>query len=260
MPKSPYSGATHIEPPQIQLDATMNGAINRLDSSTHSLLIKALTSADYTLTSDATSNPTGSGEAEQSGYIRVTGVFTANRTLTLPNNNDAGSAARPKHYVLEHSGTGGFTLTIKTVSGTGVTLNQGNAQAVYCDGVNVVPIGTATGAGGAPYDLAVQRDGLPTAGAVIFTHLPTRAFSLPIALAGSRFILAIATTVAIAFSVRKNGSQFGTINFAIGATTATFTAASATAFTSSDKLTIVAPSPQDATASDFAGTLKGTAT
>jgi hypothetical protein len=260
MPLSPHSAARHLEENQAFAWPTVNGAINRLDDSMHGLLEKALVGDDYTLTSDLTYvSPASGGEIEQAGYIRVTGAFASNRTLTLPNNNDAGDGPRAKFFTVEHAGTGGFTLTVTTVGGTGVTIAQGNVQALYCDGENVIAVAPVTGSGGGSYDIALQKDGLPPDGAVIFTHLPTRSFTLPISFANSRFALTVAPTGAIAFSVRKNGVEVGTINFAIGATTATFTAASATTFTSVDTLTLVTPSPQDATASTLVGTLKGTA-
>lgn len=250
MPFSPHSAAPHIEAHQIQLDVTANEATNILDKSVHGLLEKALTSDDLLLTAT---------EAEQSGYIRATGAFSANRTLTLPDNNDAGDGPRPKHFVLEHAGTGGFSLTLTTVDGTGVTLSQDTVQAVYVDGQDVVAVAAATGAGGGPYDIVFQKDGLPGDGAVLYTHLPTRSFTLPEDFVGSRFVLTVAPSDGdIEFSVRKNGVEIGTIEFADTETDATFTATETT-FTSTDIFTLVAPSPQDTTASDLAGTLKGRA-
>ena len=250
MPVSPHSAAVHIEGHQIQLEPTLNTAINTLDKSVHGLFTKAITTDDYTLT------PT---EAEQSGYLKITGAFDDDRILTLPNNNDAGTNPRPKFFTLEHAGTGSFTLTFTTAGGTGVTLSQDTVQHVYCDGTDVLAVGPATGSGGGPYDVVLQRDGLPPDGAVIFTHLPTRSFTLPEDFVGSRFILTVAPSDGdIEFSVKKNGVEIGTIEFADTEDEATFTA-TATTFTSTDIFTIVAPSPQDASASGLAGTLKGNA-
>lgn len=238
MPKSPSSGIEHLTPHQIQADPTINSGFNRLDQSTHGLFTKALTSSDYTLTAD---------EAETSSYLRISGAFSANRALILSNNNDAGTGPRPKHFTVEHSGTGGFTLTFETVSGTGVTLQQNTAQQVYCDGVNVVPEGPVTGAGGQPWDLHLYLSGLPADGTIFYRTKLVRAVRIP---AGGTLSLAsseVAATASAVFSLKKGGVQFGTATFALGATTATFTIASNTDFAAGNELRIDAPSPQDAT-------------
>ena len=66
-------------------------------------------------------------------YFKLTGTLTANRTVTMPD-----SAERV--FVVEDAtarSTSSFTLTIKTVSGTGVTLPVGSTNLVYSDGTNV---------------------------------------------------------------------------------------------------------------------------
>ena len=68
-------------------------------------------------------------------YIKLTGTLTANRTVTLPD-----SAERVMVFedatTRESSGTI-KTLTIKTVSGSGVTVPSGATVLVYSDGSNV---------------------------------------------------------------------------------------------------------------------------
>lgn len=62
-------------------------------------------------------------------FISVTGTLTSNATLTVP-------AALAKFTVINNT-TGAFTLTTKTVAGTGVTTRQATADALICDAVNV---------------------------------------------------------------------------------------------------------------------------
>jgi hypothetical protein len=76
--------------------------------------------------------------------------------------------------------------------------------------------------------------------------------------AGSAASAGTAATSAAAFNIQKNGSNIGTMNFAASATTATFTLASATTFNAGDVLTILAPSPQDATLANVSWTLEAT--
>lgn len=262
MPVTPHSSATHLQENQILAWPTVNSAINRLDQSAHGLLEKALTSADYTLTSDATSIPAGTGEAERASYIRISGVFAGDRTITLPNNNDDADGPRPKHYIVEHAGTGGFELTITTVSGTGVTLTQGNTQAVYVDGTNVVPVGQPTGAGGVPYDAIAFIAGLPGAGALVLMHRFSRPVTFVEDVPYARAYCLTPATGATSFDVKRQipGGALttpGTVDFAIGANEGTFTWAADVTYNAGDVMLIYADSVQDATLADIAITLSG---
>ena len=66
-------------------------------------------------------------------YFKLTGTLTANRNVTMPD-----SAERV--FVVQDAtdrSANNYTLTIKTVSGTGVTLPIGSTNLVYSDGTNV---------------------------------------------------------------------------------------------------------------------------
>jgi len=66
-------------------------------------------------------------------YFKLTGTLTANRTITMPD-----SAERV--FIVEDAtsrSSSNYTLTIKTVSGTGVTLPVASTSLVYSDGTNV---------------------------------------------------------------------------------------------------------------------------
>ena len=66
-------------------------------------------------------------------YFKLTGTLTANRTVTMPD-----SAERV--FVVEDAtnrSSSLYTLTVKTVSGTGVTLPVGSTNLVYSDGTNI---------------------------------------------------------------------------------------------------------------------------
>ena len=66
-------------------------------------------------------------------YFKLTGTLAANRTVTMPD-----SAERV--FIVEDAttrSTSNYTLTIKTVSGTGVALPVGSKCLVYSDGTNV---------------------------------------------------------------------------------------------------------------------------
>jgi len=60
----------------------------------------------------------------------LTGTLTGNRNIIVP--------ATVQQYWITNATTGSFTLTVKTSAGTGITVVQGDAQILYCNGTNVV--------------------------------------------------------------------------------------------------------------------------
>ena len=66
-------------------------------------------------------------------YYKLTGTLTANRTVTMPD-----SAERV--FIIEDAtsrSSSQYTLTVKTVSGTGVTVPIGAKMVLYSDGSNI---------------------------------------------------------------------------------------------------------------------------
>jgi len=83
-------------------------------------------SADVTL---AMTNATLSNARNM--VLSLTGTLAANRTVNVPDGIE-------KTYIIADNTTrAGFTLTIKTVSGTGVTIPAGKTVLVFADGTNV---------------------------------------------------------------------------------------------------------------------------
>jgi hypothetical protein len=111
-----------------------------------------------------------------------------------------------------------------------------------------------------PYDVGLYAAGKPAASAILMRFVFNRVISTAINLAGSVASLGTAPTASAAFSLTKNGSAIGTLNFAAGATSGTFTVAAAQNFVSGDVLAITAPGTADSTLSDLSVTLNGTRT
>ena len=66
-------------------------------------------------------------------YIKLTGTLTGNRIVTMPD-----SAERV--FVVEDAtarSSSNYTLTVKTVSGTGIALPVGSTSLLYSDGTNI---------------------------------------------------------------------------------------------------------------------------
>jgi len=86
-------------------------------------------SADVTL---AMTNATLSNARNM--VLSLTGTLAANRTVNVPD------GIEKTYIVADNTTRAGFTLTIKTVSGTGVTIPAGKTVMVFSDGTNVVDV------------------------------------------------------------------------------------------------------------------------
>ena len=89
-----------------------------------------LASGDLTLALDNGATSTG-----KNLYIKLTGTLGANRSVTIPDGAE-------RVMVFEDATTRGasstfYTITVKTVSGSGVVLPIGSTSLVYSDGTNV---------------------------------------------------------------------------------------------------------------------------
>ncbi len=96
---------------------------------TYGLAAVTMTNANVTLTPSQYGKP----------VISITGALTANLNLVFP--------ALVGEWLVANNTTGNFTITCKTPTGSGVTVRQGSASNVWCDGANI-RLGAA-GAGGA---------------------------------------------------------------------------------------------------------------
>lgn len=242
MSTTPNLAIDHIATNQYQKEVTANTAFDALDGAIAGRLDVALAAEDVVLTS-----------AEALGHmvIRTTGSMTAACALIVPPNG--------KLYAVLHDASGGFNFTMKTASGSGVTLIPGERAVVYCDGTNVVEVLRAapTGTAAAPFDVGVTYNGLPGASAVLLRLPLARAVTFPTGLAGSRGVAGTAPITTATFDIRRNGAPFGTMTFAAGSTAATFAATSATAFAAGDILSMTAPATPDGALSDIGSVLSG---
>jgi Collagen triple helix repeat (20 copies) len=116
---------------------------------------------------------------------------------------------------------------------------------------------TSSAGGGLPYDIALYAAGKPAASALALRFAFDRAISFSINLAGSIASAGTAATASTNFALTKNGTSIGTLTFAAGSATGTFSVGTAPNFASGDVLTVTAPSTQDATLADLSVTLNG---
>ena len=89
--------------------------------------------------------------------LKFIGTLSANRQVLLPDSIE-------KFYIVQDATThGAYTLTFKTVSGTGFTLDEGKIHAAFSDGTNITEVALNT------------LGGELTAGSVTATQLATDA-------------------------------------------------------------------------------------
>lgn len=111
-----------------------------------------------------------------------------------------------------------------------------------------------SGIGG--YEIPLSITGTVASGAKVLNFIVTRPFTLPASLTGSFAKAGTAAAAACAFTIFKNGTSLGTINFASGATSGTFTFTTATPFAVGDLMTMTA-STADTALADIAINLMG---
>lgn len=81
--------------------------------------------ANYTLTVN-----NGSTDEARQMILNIGGALTAARNVVCPTSS--------KLYVIKNATTGGYAVTLKTAAGTGISVPNGNAMILFCDGTNVV--------------------------------------------------------------------------------------------------------------------------
>lgn len=223
-------------------------------------------------------------QAKENILLRLTGAPGAGFELVMP--------VEQRLIAIHNQVTDGSeaTIGVNVTAGTWDTLAAGEASIFHIDGENAIKI--AGGGGGAstflaltdtpnsfgsgdaglqvvvgeddaslafiepPYDIGQFFGGTPPGDTIIMRFLVNRAFTLPEDLANSQGHAEVAPDADTDFDIQQNGGSVGTMSFANGATTATFTMASATVFAVGDRLDIVSPTDLDYI-SDISWTLAG---
>lgn len=123
-------------------------------------------------------------------------------------------------------------------SAIAITQNQQLLQASVVDSLRREPVESF-------------KNGTLLANEPILRFIATRSFSLPVNLAGSAVVSLVASTSAKSFTIRKNTTNIGTVNFAASATLPTFVLSTTTSFAINDVLSLIAPAVPDTTLADI---------
>lgn len=108
-----------------------------------------------------------------------------------------------------------------------------------------------------PYDISQFINGKPLASETLVRVIAPRVFSLAANFAGCYAYCTTTATASAVFNLLKNGANVGTVTFAVGATSGTFSATAGVTFNAGDQFVIQAPETIDSTLSDLAFTMSG---
>jgi hypothetical protein len=92
----------------------------------------------------------------------------------------------------------------------------------------------------------------------MLSFLPATAMTIPIGAAGSRADASVAAAANAVFSIRIDGVEVGTITFALGSAVGVFVLAAAQTVLTTQKLTVIAPTPADTALSNVGFTIAAT--
>ncbi|ACC76160.1 hypothetical protein PPMP20_19035 [Paraburkholderia phymatum] len=180
------------------------------------------------------------------------GNAIANGTVTL--------TASATNYVYADNVTGAVSVNTSGVPAGKIPLYQivtGTTTVTsYTDLRGFQP--SSVPQSGAPYDVLMFSPGVPANSALMARIVTPRPVTFPSGLTGSYASASVAATAAVTLTLARNGSAIGTVNFAAGASTGTFTFSSSVTTAAGDVLTLTNQATTDATLANISVTLVGT--
>ena len=235
---SPNLAVTHIAASQNQKEVTINDAVDALDKAGNDVV---------DIDCSAGNTNVAAADYRRHFLLRLTGSPAAAFTLTLPDG---------KRVTAIHNTTSRSATLRTTTLGTTLALPAGKLLIVGSRGSELLAL--AASAIGGLYDMGLFVPGQPAATALVFQSAFPRAVTFPANLTGSTAQAATAASSAASFTLRRNGTNVGSVAFAAGSATGSFSLAGGVSFASGDLLELLAPSPQDATLADISFCLVGT--
>jgi hypothetical protein len=239
-------GITEVAQNQNNRYITINNALAALEQAGNAKLGIAISGTTAAvLTAD---------QCRRYAYYEISGA-TGNFDVTFMGQPDGVNDAN-RLFVVKN--TTAYTATIESdAAGTTVTVAAGYAALIHQDADDMARLVHSPGTV-VPYDVGFSVTGLPTDGAEVLHFVAARAVDFPDNFSGSVGHCSVNPTATASFDVKKNGSSIGSISIDTSGNFTFNTTGGATALAVGDRLTVFAPSPQDATLSDvgvmFAGT------
>jgi hypothetical protein len=159
------------------------------------------------------------------------------------------------YTTIKNIGTGVVTVARNTTTIDGksanLTLAQGDSVTLYTDGTNYFT--------GAPrtLDIGIFAPGLGTNNQILARIPMVRAVTFPASAPNSVATASAVATASTTFTFTKNGSSFATVNYAMAASSGTWTQASDATFAAGDVLELDGPGTADATLANVGITIQG---
>lgn len=150
---------------------------------------------------------------------------------------------------------GANNVTVRGATGSTVVMNPGSSALLFNSGTGISII-IFTLAETSPHDVALFIPGVPPDGELVARYEFIRAASFASNFTGSRASSAIASTSNAVFDIQKNGSSVGSLTFSSSAT-GVFSTAGVVSFAVGDILSIISPTPLDATLESVSISLLG---
>jgi hypothetical protein len=248
MSTTPILGITEVAQNQNNRYITINNAIAALEQAGNSKL-------DITI-SGTTAAVLTADQCRRYAYYEIDGA-TGNFDVTFMGQPDTVNDAN-RLFVVKN--TTAYTATIESdAAGTTVAVAAGYAALIHQSGDNMVRILHAPGTT-VPYDVGFSVTGLPTDGAECLHFVAARAIDFPDNFSGAYGHCGVNPTATASFDLKKNGVSIGSISINTSGVFTFNTTGAGTSLAAGDRLTVHAPSPQDATLSDVGVTFAGTRT
>jgi hypothetical protein len=245
MANTPRLNIPEVGATQNNKTITINNAINALEQAMNAALAVAVTG----------SGPASVTETElvRNALFRLQGSTSGNFNFNVP--STVNSVASTRLFAVRNETAHIATVKASTGAGASVTLAAGKQGFFYIDDEDVYLL-ALSGDTTAVYDFGFYYNGLPPNNAELMKMVAVRAFDVGANLANFRGHCAVNPTSSAAFTVAKNGSTVATITVSTGGV---FSASgSAFSMAAGDRLTITAPSPQDATLANVGIMIAGT--
>lgn len=208
--------------------------------------LEAMANDIFTNTSVGASPVTLSELQATQYFIYRLGGLTGNQNLVFPSEINGNNAKRV-FCVRNEDAVDNVTVKASTGTGATVVLAPGSTMFIAQNFEDMWALSVINS-----YDVAFYVAGEPGDGAIIGAFVATRPFTLFDDFAGSRGHCAVNPTATAVFDVQKNGSSIGSVSISTGGAFTFATTGGGASFAAGDRLTIVAPSPQDTTLADVA--------
>lgn len=276
MANTPNLAIVQVATNQANKEVTINDGLTNLDKALTEATIVDIAEANYAMPLLT---------VQRNIVVGVTNTGTTKRTVTLPqtkrlyvfrNADDADVVAIARGTTTIDVAAGSWVLiyTDGTANGlASVAAGGGGGGGSFLDltdtpssygtsGQAVIVNGTADGlifgdVASAEIEVGFFVGGAPGNSELVGQLCAAGGFTLPVSLTGSVAYAGTAPTAAASLTLVRNGVSIGTVDFALGANTGTFTFTTERAFASGDRLGVIAQATADATLADISITLKG---